>query len=123
MRLLLFPLVVVWLTGCSGSGPGVTAASGAAGPDALDCALAEATALGYAVVDAEAGVFFRARQPKRFRRDRSDAEFDVVTVTAARRSLTVLAAGEKDTADGVRSVDPSGAAEREAADIVAACTG
>ena len=110
MRLLLFPLVVVWLTGCSGSGPGVTAASGA-------------SALGYAVVDAEAGVFFRARQPKRFRRDRSDAEFDVVTVTAARRSLTVLAAGEKDTADGVRSVDPSGAAEREAADIVAACTG
>ena len=122
MRRSVLSLALLALAGCA-SGPSVASASGPAGPDALDCALAEATALGYAVAEAEAGVFFRARQPKRFRRSRGTNDFDVVTATAARGRLTVLAAGEQSTEDGVAAVDPSDDAEAEAAAIVAACAG
>jgi hypothetical protein len=120
MRPLVLISAFFVLAGCGG--PAVLTASGAAGSDGLDCALAEATARGYAVVDAEANVFFRARQPKRYRFRRGDTESDVLTATLARGRLTVLATGEESTQDGNQAIDPSGAAEDEARAVVAACT-
>ncbi|PAP76120.1 hypothetical protein [Rubrivirga marina] len=123
MRSPFVPLVVLLVfAGCAG--PSVVTASGDAEADGLDCALAEATARGYAVVGAEAGVFFRAHQPKRYSLGRRGFnEFDVVTATVARGRLTVLASGEQTSADGVQAIDPSGVAEDEARAVVAACTG
>ncbi len=110
------------LTGCVG--PSTIAARGLADADALDCALAEATALGYAVVDAEDGVFVRARQPMRFRWGRrGDDEFDVLTATVARGQLTVLMTGEQTDADGTQALTPSRPARAEAQHVVDACTG
>ena len=120
MRTPLALVIVTALAGCSG--PEVLTASGAAVDDAFECALAEATALGYAVVGAEDGVFFRARQPKRSRFHRGDAESDVLTASVARGRLTVLATGEEQRAEGAVATDPSADAEREAAAVVAACT-
>ena len=122
MRRLLVLASALLAAGCAG--PSVVSASGAGGPDALDCALAEATARGYAVVDAEDGVFFRARQPMRYwLGQRGDNEFDVLTASRARGQLTVLAGGEESAADGTQAIAPSEAAVDEARAVVAACTG
>ena len=120
MRVPLAFAALLALAGCSG--PDTLVVSGTAVDDAFECALAEATALRYTVVDVEDGVFVRAHQPKRFRFGRGDNEFDVLTASVARGRLTVTATGEEHREGGTVAIDPSGAAEEEAAAVLAACT-
>ena len=122
MTRLRFPaplaLLLAALAGCAG--PAVVTASGPAGPDALDCALDEASARGYVVDRAERGVYVRVQQPKRLWLARSGSTFDVLTASAGRR-LTVNATAEGSTADGATVERPSGQARDDAQAIVAAC--
>ena len=94
-----------------------SAASGPAGPDALDCAPDEASALGYVVDRAERGVYVRVRQGRHYRFGRSDTVLDVLTASAPRRRLTVAATGEN--AEGL-AVEHAGRARRDAQAIVTA---
>ena len=111
-------LLLLALSGCAG--PAVVTASGNAGPDALGCALDEATARGYVVDQAEAGVFVRVRQPQRVWRTYSDTTVDVLTASVGRR-LTVSATALESTADGETVDEPSRRAREDARAIVAAC--
>ena len=90
---------------------------GAASPDALACALAEATGAGYSVQTAEAGVFFNAEQ-------RRAGDFsDRLNVSLARNTLRVLATTEEENATRQSVRSPSSAVRRDAAALVARCTG
>lgn len=109
------PLLVLIATGCSSVQPRVVSAPAA--DDSLDCALRQATGLGYSVEAAEAGVFFKAE------RTEDALNVSVLNVSAAQGELRVAGSTEYRSDGGRR---PRGASERVGRDaeaIVDGCQG
>ena len=86
-----------------------------AAADALDCALARVAGFGYAVETAEAGVFFNAAKV------RSIGSYDVLNVTAAQGTLTVVPSRVRASEEGRYTYEPRASAVSDAEAVVAAC--
>lgn len=113
MRRVVLVLIVAPLWACGSSSP--VSVTAPASPTSLDCALTEATGLGYSVESAEAGLFFRARKPNGF-------QFDVLNASVSQGVLTVTALTDVRSPDGAYAQGPGRQTARDAEAVVRSCT-
>ena len=108
-----FAIAFLIVSGCGSGSPVVVSVP--APVDALDCALAEAVALGYTVESAESGVFFEAERPM------NGIAFAVLNASAVRGALTVTASTDVRSADSFYTKGPSRGTTSDAEAIVETC--
>ena len=113
MKRAVLALLLAPLCACGSSSP--VSISAPATPTSLDCALTQATDLGYSVESAEAGLFFRARKPNGFR-------FEVLNASVSQGVLTVTASQDVRSPDGAYAQGPDRQTARDAEAVANSCT-
>lgn len=117
-RLTYFLVLATSVGGCISFSPpevSLNPLSAAADEESLDCALAEATSLGYTVTAAESGVFFKAE------RVRTAFSFDAVDVATARGMLSVVPSRSHVSEEGRHTHEAEESAVTDAETIIRTC--